>query len=213
MMDVNLFTEPKPSGMPVLPVASADMDAWESGDEQGQFMYGELEKEALKNMAGTGYLGIQDTPSYTGSIEAEPSIWDRTMAIIAGVAGNNYTGDVGFPGGHANVIENSAQVPAYSSGMTIPPSLQEGGDEQGKIFYDALQDEARKAVITNPDITADTSNSLVNSMIAKELEKKHKKEVAQQVSQNLSNIFIPEPPTFVNYGPPNMQFLGRRYGL
>ena len=76
--------KPAPSGMSTLPIARADMDAWESGDEQGQFMYGELEKEALKNMAGTGYLGIQDTPiqpSYSSRIETEPQLGQINAAM------------------------------------------------------------------------------------------------------------------------------------
>ena len=164
-------------------------------------------------------------PSYTGSIEAEPSIWDRTMATIAGVAGNNYTGDVGFPGGHANVIANSAQVPAYSSGMTIPPSLQEGGDAEGAEEYALMEKTARELAAINKvnydsAVTSDMvnssfplNNSLSNSLIKQEIEKIEKRDLSHQVSQNLSNIFQPEPPTFVNYGPPNMQFLGGRYGL
>jgi hypothetical protein len=85
--------KPVPSGMPTPPIARADMDAWESGDEQGQFLYGELQKEALKNMAGTGYLGIQDTPlqgrhppvytapSYSSRIETGPQLGQINAAL------------------------------------------------------------------------------------------------------------------------------------
>jgi len=51
----NIFN--KPSGMTMPPSLQ------EGGDEQGQIFYNALKEEALKDMAGTGYLGINDYPT------------------------------------------------------------------------------------------------------------------------------------------------------
>jgi hypothetical protein len=56
----NIFN--KPSGMTMPPSLQ------EGGDEQGQIFYNALKEEALKDMAGTGYLGIDDYPEPVGPL-------------------------------------------------------------------------------------------------------------------------------------------------
>ena len=54
----------RPSGMTMPPSLQ------EGGDKQGQFFYNALKEEALKDMAGTGYLGIDDYPKPVGPLSS-----------------------------------------------------------------------------------------------------------------------------------------------
>jgi hypothetical protein len=166
----------------------------------------------IKEKAGDAYKYATNLfSSDNADTNGEPSIWKPSQ--LGQINADLYGTSPGW--GNMRIWENPPE-PDYG-GMTMPPSLQEGGDEDGKMFYDALQQVAREEVITNPNASADTSNSLINSMIKKELEKKREKELSQQFSKNISKIaqriIGKTPVTYTSYGPPNMQRVGGRYGL
>ena len=131
------------------------------------------------------------------------------------------------PGWENTRIWENPPEPDYG-GMTMPPSLQEGGDKEGAEQYALMEKTARELAAINKvqydsAVTSNMvnsgfplDNSLSNSLIKKEIEKIEKRDLSNNVSQNLSKIAerrLATPVTYKSYGPPNMQRVGGRYGF
>ena len=175
-----------------------------------------------------GYEAVVDGYNYLTNLfnnadtNENTSIWKESQLgqINADLYGTS-------PGWENTRIWENPPEPDYG-GMTMPPSLQEGGDKEGAEQYALMEKTARELAAINKvqydsAVTSNMvnsgfplDNSLSNSLIKKEIEKIEKRDLSNNVSQNLSKIAerrLATPVTYKSYGPPNMQRVGGRYGF
>ena len=138
-LDLNIFNEPSGMSMPA--------SLQDGGDEEATIFYNELKKEAMKNMAGTGYLGIDDyaKPAPPVPLSTNKDFFRQMYGESGGIDPSEYN-----PFFEGLAKDAKTEVSVFEPQPYVPPRMNVDSYEYDGSYDPApYSDAAIEAVVAN----------------------------------------------------------------
>tara|TARA_R110002012_G_scaffold27042_8_gene87063 strand:- start:1434 stop:3587 length:2154 start_codon:yes stop_codon:yes gene_type:complete len=138
-LDLNIFNEPSGMSMPA--------SLQDGGDEEATIFYNELKKEAMKNMAGTGYLGIDDyaKPAPPVPLSTNKDFFRQMYGESGGIDPSEHN-----PFFEALAKDAKTEVSVFEPQPYVPPRMNIDSYEYDGSYDPApYSDAAIEAVVAN----------------------------------------------------------------